>query len=79
MKNHITIILVFIIPLLLCSNKNEKEKERIQKLYGENKEIEGEYDKSLSATCHNGIFVGLKNNDVLSFKESLMLSLQLVI
>ena len=65
MKNLLTI---FIIPIILCFDKEEKAKERIQKLYGENKEIIGEYDESLSAICHNGIFVGLKTNDVLSFK-----------
>ena len=68
MKNHLAIIIIFIISVSLCSDKEEKVKERIKKLYGENKEIKGEYEKDLSVTCHNGIFVGLKKNDVLSFK-----------
>ena len=40
----------------------------MQDMYGENKEIIGDYDKDLAVKCHNGIFVGLKNNDVISFK-----------
>lgn len=40
----------------------------MKNLYGENKEIIGEYDKDLSITCNNGIFVGKKNGNVISFK-----------
>jgi len=62
------ILLLFIIPLSSCSSQKEKDKNRMQDMYGENKEIIGDYDKDLSVKCHNGIFVGLKNNDVISFK-----------
>ena len=58
-----------IIILLLCvSSKKKDNKKRVRNLYGENKEITGEYDKNLSITCNNGIFVGIKKDDVLSFK-----------
>ena len=61
----IIMLFIIIIPYSLSENKNKK---RVQNLYGENKEIEGDYDKNLSVECNNGIFVGLKKNDVLSFK-----------
>lgn len=38
------------------------------KLYGENKEVNYDYDKSLSVKCENGTFVGKLKNDVISFK-----------
>ncbi|MBO6243295.1 MAG: carboxylesterase family protein, partial [Clostridia bacterium] len=40
----------------------------MEKIYGENKEITGDYDNELSAACNNGIFVGTKKDDVISFK-----------
>ena len=36
--------------------------------YAPNHEITGEFDKSLSAKCENGTFVGYLENDVLTFK-----------
>lgn len=46
----------------------EKDFARMQSLYGENKEITSEYDHSLSVKCENGVFVGKKKDDVISFK-----------
>ena len=66
-KNNIIIIL-FLISLSLCSDDEDKIRKRMQSLYGENKEITGDYDKSLSVTCNNGIFVGKKTKNVISFK-----------
>jgi len=43
-------------------------KTRINDLYGENKIITGDYNKKLAVTCHNGVFVGIKLNDVISYK-----------
>ena len=60
------IILLLLFSIILC--KKNESKERMQNLYGENLEIIGDYDKDLSITCHNGIFVGLKKEDVLSLK-----------
>mgnify|MGYP003318546787 FL=1 len=36
--------------------------------YASNREIAGRYDKSLAAKCANGIFVGSRDNGVISFK-----------
>ena len=59
-------IILFVFPILLCSSSEEKK--LMQNLYGENKEIKGDYDKTLSKTCNNGIFVGTKKVNVISFK-----------
>ena len=61
------ILLVFLFPLLSFNSVDELKK-RMQALYGENKEITGEYDEDLSVTCNNGIFVGKKTENVVSFK-----------
>ena len=63
--NYILLILYF--SLSICYSFEEK-KQYMKNLYGENKEITGEYDKDLSITCNNGIFVGKKNGNILSFK-----------
>ena len=46
----------------------EKESERMTALYGENKKITGDYDKSLAVKCINGTFVGKKNDGVIAYK-----------
>jgi para-nitrobenzyl esterase len=43
-------------------------KNQINDLYGVNRRIISDYDKKLAVTCHNGIFVGNKTDDVISFK-----------
>ncbi|OUM66689.1 hypothetical protein PIROE2DRAFT_68923 [Piromyces sp. E2] len=43
-------------------------KKRIQNLYFENRVITGKYDKEVAVACHNGVFVGNKTNDVISYK-----------
>ena len=63
----IILIVLFIFQISLC-DINEENRKRMEKLYGENKEITGDYDKALSVTCNNGIFVGTKKEDVISFK-----------
>ena len=63
----IEILLSF--PILLCNNSEKENRRLMQNMYGENKEIKNNnYDKSLSITCNNGIFVGLKKQNVISFK-----------
>lgn len=47
---------------------SKKDFERMQSLYGENLTINGEYNRSLAVKCENGIFVGKKKDDVVSFK-----------
>ena len=66
MKVNIYILLLLLFSLSLCSD--EDKINYMKNLYGENKEITGEYDKNLSVTCNNGIFVGIKKGNVLSFK-----------
>ena len=66
MTKNIYILLLLFFILSLCSE--EDIRNYMNKLYGENKEITGEYDKFLSVTCNNGIFVGNKKGNVLSFK-----------
>ena len=46
----------------------KKDYARMRALYGENKLITGVYDKSLSAECDNGTFVGKEKEGVLIFK-----------
>lgn len=61
------IVLVFIFPLLSFSSVDEMKK-KMQALYGENKEITGSYENDLSVKCNNGVFLGKKTENVLSFK-----------
>ena len=68
MVNIIKLILYIFYLLISISCDINTDKERVRKLYGENKEITGEYDTNLSAACNNGVYVGLKKDDVLSFK-----------
>ncbi len=57
------------IPLAGCGSDAEKNvKKEMLALYGENQEIDGEYDPSLAASCNNGIYVGRKEEDVISYK-----------
>lgn len=44
------------------------ESNRVRDSYGINQLITGEYDAALSAKCHNGIFVGKSESDVLAFR-----------
>ena len=69
MKKYVKLIIAIIIfiPILLCISV-EETKKKMQDLYGENKEITGEYDQSLSVKCKNGIFVGKLKENVISFK-----------
>lgn len=45
-----------------------KKRRKMRAMYGENRQITGEYDQSLSAVCHNGTFVGQAKSGVLSYK-----------
>jgi para-nitrobenzyl esterase len=68
MVNIIKLIIYIFYLLSSISCDVNADKERVRKLYGENKEITGEYDINLSVTCNNGVYVGLKKDDILSFK-----------
>ena len=49
----------------------------VKNLYGENKEITGDYDKDLSATCNNGMILAKKMEISSLSKEYFMLNHQL--
>jgi thioredoxin-related protein len=42
----ILILLLFLFQISLCDS-NEEKRKRLEKLYGENKEITGDYNKDL--------------------------------
>lgn len=71
MRKHTIIFLLLIIVLSLlltgCSSARTK-KQAMQAIVGENHEIHGDYDESLSAQCSNGTFVGQRMDSVISFK-----------
>ena len=46
----------------------DEARARVRALYGENKKITGDYDKSLAVKCVNGTFVGKKNDGVIAYK-----------
>ena len=63
------ILLIFLLQLILCDPSLKEIKSLMQSLYGENKEItDKNYDKSLSVTCNNGIFIGKEEGNVISYK-----------
>ncbi|ORX79264.1 alpha/beta-hydrolase [Anaeromyces robustus] len=76
------IILLEFIILIQCSIDVNKNKETVQKLFGENKEINevtisnennnnnnNKNNNNLAIKCHNGIFIGKKSKDnVISYK-----------
>ena len=68
MKKTMLLILIMAFTLVGCTSESDPTKDKMQKMYGENKEITTEYDESLSAACNNGIFVGIADGDVISFK-----------
>ena len=59
-KLSIRLILLFLFHISLCDLSEQDIRKLMQSLYGENKEITGEYEKDLSVSCNNGIFVGKK-------------------
>ena len=61
----IPVLLLFLLCLSGCENA---EKKRMLEMYGENHEITGDYDDSLAVKCNNGVFVGLKDGNVISYK-----------
>ena len=48
--------------------EEDPEKDYVRSTIGVNHKITGDYDKSLAVTCHNGTFVGIRQDDVMSFK-----------
>ena len=54
--------------LTACSSRSDGMKERVAGMYGTNCSITGSYDEQLAAACSNGTFVGLAEDDVVSYK-----------
>ena len=62
-------LLVVIVLVASCSSSNsDVAKERMQKMYGENKKLTSLPDSKPSVICSNGTFVGVDSNGVKSFK-----------
>ena len=50
-------------------NEMDEARKQLRALYGENKRItDGHYDPSLAVKCINGIFVGRREENVISYK-----------
>lgn len=68
-KLLLVILLTGSLLLSGCGGSSDSTaKNELMKLYGENRLIDGAYDASLAAACSNGVFVGLEDNGVVSFK-----------
>lgn len=64
---------VLLTLLLLCVSlcgccAEDPNKAAMQAKVGINQRIKADYDEALAAVCHNGVFVGQPEGDVLSFK-----------
>ncbi len=70
MKRTICAVTVFfMLCLSLCGcAKEDPAKAGMRAMAGENQEITGEYDETLSARCRNGTFVGQKEGNVIAFR-----------
>ena len=49
-------------------SKEDAEKKYVQSTIGVNRRITGDYDGDLAVTCHNGTFVGTRQDNVITFK-----------
>ena len=71
----ISAALMLFLMLASCSSNQQAEQEgpsqleqEMSALYGENKVIDGDYDNELAVQVSNGIFVGQRDDILLSFK-----------
>ncbi len=48
--------------------EEQSTKEMMQEMYGENQIITGDYNEELAVACQNGIYVGLENDGIVSYK-----------
>lgn len=55
-------------PGVSSDNSKPDIRERLAAMYGENREITGDFDPELSAKCKNGTFVGKLSGDILEFR-----------
>ena len=68
-------VVTMMLLLAACSSKQEQQPEgpsaleqEMMALYGENKVIDGEYPDSLAVETANGVFVGVNEDGLLTFK-----------
>lgn len=61
-------ILLLISAMLSGCSKEDPAKAVMQAKVGENQRMTGVYDEALAAACHNGTFVGVNENGVISYK-----------
>jgi len=61
-------IIISMLSACTGSEKADDMKSYMKSIYGENEVIGEDWDKSLGVTCANGTFVGVKENDVISYK-----------
>lgn len=72
---RITVYMILLLVVGACSSKQEEKPEgpsaleqEMMALYGENKVIEGEYPDSLAVEASNGVFVGVRDSTLITFK-----------
>ena len=56
------------VPEVSADNAKPDIRERLAAMYGENREITGDFDPELSAKCKNGTFVGKLSGDIMEFR-----------
>ncbi len=72
---RITVYMILLLVMGACGSKQEEKPEgpsaleqEMMALYGENKVIEGEYPDSLAVEASNGVFVGVRDSTLITFK-----------
>ena len=55
-------------PEVSSDNSKPDIRERLAAMYGENREITGDFDPELSAKCKNGTFVGKLSGEIIEFR-----------
>ena len=70
MKRTLCVLLtLLLLCVFLCGCcAEDPNKAAMQAKVGINQRITADYDESLAAVCHNGVFVGQQEGDVISFK-----------
>ena len=64
----IVILIILIYVLASCTDRTNEMKDRVAGLYGENHAVTCAVDRNLAVKCSNGTFVGLMQDEVISYK-----------
>ncbi len=69
-KRLLPVLLALALCVLCCAcgDSSPDRKQQMLSLYGENKPITGDYDKTLAVSCSNGVFVGKEAGGVRAYK-----------